>query len=177
MTSPPGRSRGPRILVERALPKDCGQIAPQAEKPAGRPRPARSVTVNLAESPLSWLRSRAMISERQFEAGEALRADYERSNLPPRITMQWDAAPRAPGTRGPRKALDPGEAQLAAKARFQSALAMLGPGLQDIVWRILCDGEGLKHAEAALGWPARAGKLVLQLALDRLADHYCLPGK
>jgi hypothetical protein len=30
-------------------------------------------------------------------------------------------------------------------------------------------------AEKALAWPARAGRLVLTLALDRLADHYRLP--
>ena len=29
-------------------------------------------------------------------------------------------------------------------------------------------------AEQALGWPARSGRLVLALALDRLADHYRL---
>jgi hypothetical protein len=31
-------------------------------------------------------------------------------------------------------------------------------------------------AECALGWPARAGRLVLTMALDRLADHYRLLG-
>jgi hypothetical protein len=31
------------------------------------------------------------------------------------------------------------------------------------------------QAETALGWPARAGKLVLGLALDRVADFYRLP--
>jgi hypothetical protein len=35
-------------------------------------------------------------------------------------------------------------------------------------------GEGLETAERALGWPSRAGKLVLRLALDRLATHYRL---
>ncbi|MEO8724228.1 MAG: DUF6456 domain-containing protein, partial [Sphingobium sp.] len=42
----------------------------------------------------------------------------------------------------------------------------------DILWRVVCAGEGLSAAEQALGWPTRAGKLVLTLALDRVADYY-----
>jgi hypothetical protein len=30
----------------------------------------------------------------------------------------------------------------------------------------------MREAETALGWPARAGKVVLSLALDRIADFY-----
>jgi hypothetical protein len=40
---------------------------------------------------------------------------------------------------------------------------------------VICAGEALPVAEKGLGWPARAGRLVLTLALDRLADHYRLP--
>ena len=53
-----------------------------------------------------------------------------------------------------------------------AALAAVGPGLSDILWRVACEGEGLAEAEKGLGWPVRAGKLVLGLALDRLATHY-----
>lgn len=130
----------------------------------------RSVTVNLAESPLGWLRARGHVSGRQFDAGEQLRADWERSQLAPSVTMRWDATP--PG-RGPLEAaLDPTEAQIAARRRFDAAIAAVGPGLTDILWRVVCAGEGMRESEQALGWPARAGKLVLCLALDRLADHY-----
>lgn len=156
-----------RLLVERALPRDGRE-----RQRAGTNRvPARSVTVNLADSPLGWLASRGHVSERQCDAGERLRADWERSQLEPSTTMRWDASGAGKGTSG-GEALDPTNAQLAAKRRFEAAVAAVGPGLSDVLWRIVCAGEGMRDAERALGWPARAGKLVLGLALDRLADFY-----
>lgn len=174
----PAKRPDPRFLAERPLPQDG---APRVERvrpgvPLRKGRLARSVTVNLAESPMSWLRARGHVTARQYDAGEALRRDYELSQLPPRVTMQWDAPPQGKTARGAPEGLDPGGTQIAAKQRFAAAVAALGPGLEDIAWRVLCAGEGLKTAEGALGWPARSGKLVLRLALDRLAEHYRLPG-
>ena len=135
-------------------------------------RPARSVTVNLVESPLGWLFSRGLVTQRQFDAGERLRADWERAQLSPRVTMAWDAAPMASGRGGAAGAPDLQGAQIDAKKRFQAAVDAAGPGLADILWRVVCAGEGMRDAETALGWPARAGKLVLTLALDRVAAFY-----
>ena len=129
----------------------------------------RRVTMNLAESPLGWLAARGMVSIRHLEAGERLRGDYETAELGPRVTMRW--APRVDGT---GEGLDPATAQVAAKRRFDAAMAAAGPGLRDVCWRVVCAGEGLPAAEKALGWPARAGRLVLTLALDRVADFYRL---
>ncbi len=86
--------------------------------------------------------------------------------------MAWDAAPVSRNRGGPAAEPDLGGAQLDAKRRFDAAIAGAGPGLADILWRVVCSGEGMREAESALGWPARAGKLVLTLALDRIADHY-----
>lgn len=158
-----------RLLEERGLRED-------GVNPARRRGPVRSVTVNLVESPLGWLRARGMVSARQFGAGERLRADWERAQLAPWITMRWDAAPTGGGARGPVDPAEATRAQIAAKHRFEAAVAAAGAGLADILWRIVCAGEGMREAERALGWPARAGRLVLGLALDRLADHYRLPG-
>lgn len=138
----------------------------------GPARPPRSVAVNAGESPLGWLLSRGLLTRRQFDAGERLRADWEMAGLSPRVTMRWDAAPVARGGRGPDAPLDPTLAQIAAKLRFDGAIAAAGPGLADICWRVVCGGEGLEGAERALGWPRRAGKLVLLMALDRVADFY-----
>ena len=157
-----------RLLAERPLEPDS--VAP------GRRRPARSVTVNLAESPLGWLFARGHLSRRQFDAGERLRLDYERSALSPRVTMAWDSAPVARARGGPSFGPEASLVQLDSRRRFEAAVAAAGPGLSDILWRIVCAGEGMREAESALGWPARAGKLVLTIALDRIADHYRLPG-
>ena len=135
-------------------------------------RTARSVTVNLAESPLGWLLARGHVNQRQYEAGERLRSDWERAQLGPHVTMAWDAAPVADGRGGSAAGLDLTGAQLDAKRRFHAAVDAAGPGLADILWRVVCAGEGMRNAETALGWPARSGKLVLTFALDRVADYY-----
>jgi hypothetical protein len=130
------------------------------------------VTVNLTESPLGWLFARGLVTRRQFDAGERLRTDWERAQLAPRVTMAWDSAPVARGRGGSAAQPDLGGAQIDAKRRFDGAIASAGTGLADILWRIVCAGEGMRDAETALGWPARAGKLVLSFALDRVADYY-----
>ena len=146
------------------------------EREIGEPdvaaRPRRSLTVNVAESPLGWLLAHGHVSRRQFEAGERLRSDWERAELSPRVTMSWDAAPVARGRGGSPAGTDLNGVQIDAKRRFEQAIQSAGPGLADILWRIVCAGEGMRDAETALGWPARAGKLVLTLALDRVATYY-----
>lgn len=86
--------------------------------------------------------------------------------------MRWDPAPVGRGSGGSAVALEPVERQMKAKQRFEAAIDAAGNGLSDILWRVVCAGEGMRDAETALGWPARAGKLVLTLALDRVADFY-----
>ena len=156
-----------RQLVERSIDAE-GRTRP---RPPGT-RGGRSVAVNLAESPLGWLAARGLVDARQVEAGERLRAEYERASLAPSTTMRWAARVDGGGWGGDR--LDPSSAQLAARRRFDAAIAAAGPGLADVLWRVVCACEALPVAEKALGWPARAGRLVLTLALDRLADHYGL---
>lgn len=155
-----------RLLAERPLPRDG-----RARGMRGA-RAARSVTVNLAESPLGWLKARGLIDGRQYAAGETLRADWEKAGLGPSVTMRWDAPPLGKGARAAPAAEMPTIAGIAARRRFDEAVAAVGGGLADVLWRVICAGEGMRDAERALGWPARAGRIVLAIALDRLADHY-----
>ncbi|MDP3676731.1 MAG: DUF6456 domain-containing protein [Novosphingobium sp.] len=154
----------PQTLVERELTTEGPR------RGAGERRGRRSATVNLGESPLTWLHARGHLSDRQLDAGERLRADWERALLAPSVTMSWNPV-RHKGGGGD---LTPGERQLAAKARFDAAVARAGPGLADVLWRVACAGESLPVAEKALAWPVRSGKLVLRLALDRVAEFYRL---
>jgi hypothetical protein len=128
------------------------------------------VAVNLTESPLGWLMRRGMIDERQFAAGERLRSDHWRGGLSSRVTMQWERG--SGGTADGRGAEAGLSGCIDARARFDAAIAAVGRGLSDVLWRVVCEGEGLEAAEKGLGWPVRSGKLVLGLALDRLADFY-----
>ncbi|WP_133364909.1 DUF6456 domain-containing protein [Qipengyuania sediminis] len=156
-----------RLLAERKLTSEgpCRNARPRAG--------GRSVTVNLAESPLAWLHARGHLETRLFQAGELLRGDYERAGLAPSVTMRWDPV-RIKG--GPDQGLSPTERRLAAKGRFEEALAAAGSGLADVLWRVVCACESLPAAERALAWPARSGKLVLRLALERVAAFYRVPG-
>jgi hypothetical protein len=176
---------GNRLLVEVASPRDGTAPDGGASGTAGTSKAStvrsrrirkvpRSVVKNLAESPLGWLLARGHLCERQFAAGEQLRSDWERAQLAPRVTANLDAPPNGRTRRGAPIPNDPTAAQLAAKRRFEAAVATVGPGLTDILWRVVCSGEAMRDAEQALGWPARAGKLVLVMALDRLANFYRL---
>ena len=160
------RAKNGRILVEQAIGRDGEVLA------RGRRRTVRSVTVNTVESPLGWLFARDLISRRQLDAGEQLRGDWERAGLSPGVTMKWDAAPMGRQRSGSAPGIDLAGAQIDARRRFDGAIEAAGPGLSDILWRVVCAGEGMRDAETALGWPTRAGKLVLVLALDRIANYY-----
>ncbi|WP_379921874.1 DUF6456 domain-containing protein [Erythrobacter sp. R86502] len=154
-----------RRLVEHELTPE----GPLRSDSRGKERASRTVTVNLAESPLVWLHARGHLDDRLLDAGEALRADYERAQIAPSVTMRWDPVRiRSTGERG----LSAGERQLAARKRFDGAIRAAGRGLEDILWRVVCAGEALPEAEKTLSWPARSGKLVLRIALERVAEFY-----
>jgi hypothetical protein len=142
----------------------------------------RPALVNEAESPLGWLKSRKdrsgrpLITDCQYEAGERLRADYWFARLSPRVTANWSAL--APTDRSRRSAptdvVSLRDDVIAAKERVRRALEEVGPELSGVLIDICCELKGLEEAEKAQGWPQRAGKVVLQIALNRLARHYGL---
>jgi len=145
------------------------------------PNSLRKLTVNLTESPLGWLRHRKgadgnpLLSQQQYEAGERLRSDFEKAQMSPRITsditapMTSSSSKRA-GNTGNAIALR--DAAIAAKQRFFKALDTVGTDLCDVLIEVCCHLKGMDEAEKHLSLPQRSGKIVLQIALTRLGQHY-----
>lgn len=140
--------------------------------------PVDALLVDEAESPLAWLARRRgpdgkpLIDAAQFQAGERLRADFTCAGLTPRVTSNW-VAPIAPGRRanGANAAVF-SDAVLAAKECVNMALEAVGPEFAGLLLDACCFLKGLETVERERGWPRRTAKVVLGLALDRLARHY-----
>lgn len=134
------------------------------------------VQANAAESPLAWLATRRdkngnpMISPTQLDAGTRLACDHERAMMRERVTQSWDASGVRGGGAGDR--LTVSEAAHDARERVRAALDAVGPELSSALYAVCCAQEGLETVEKRHGWPARCGKVILRLALDRLAQHY-----
>ena len=126
------------------------------------------------ESPLVGLARRRdkdgkpFLSRKLVTAGEQLREDYELVEAAHGGFAGWDDLLR--GQPVGDTALSKGAA--AAQSRIGAALAELGPGLGDVALRCCCFLEGLEQTEKTMGWSARSGKIVLRIALERLARHY-----
>jgi hypothetical protein len=136
-----------------------------------------AVDVNCAESPLSWLRlGCSLIDDAQYRAGLRLHADFIRARLMPefgsafRLALSHVSSPGAPRRDLPQAS----EKIVAAKQRYYAALEAVGPELSPILVEICCHSTGIAAAERVLSMPRRSGKIVLKLALTRLARWYGL---
>lgn len=136
-----------------------------------------SVLFDESESPLTWLArrkardGRALIEPHQFLAGERLRADFTRGQVMPRTTSNWES-PVARGQRAGGGPVSFSDAALAARQRLQNALGAVGPEFSGLLLDVCCFLKRLEDVERERLWPARSAKVVLQLALERLARHY-----
>ena len=134
------------------------------------------VRVNAEESPLDWLRRRKgrdgapMIDEASYLAGERLRADITFAGLLPGVTARWEA-PNGGGASSPGDATD---RMVAARQRIRHAFEAVGGDLADLLIDLCGFLKGLELIERERHWPPRSGKVVVRLALARLAEHYGL---
>ena len=127
---------------------DCyrGQHLELAERQIATERGRANVTVDDAESPLAWL------ARRRGRNGRALIEPH-----------QFQAGERAAAFT---------ETMIAARQRLHQALDAAGPEFGGLLLDVCCFLKGLEDIERERAWPSRSAKVVLQLALDRLARHY-----
>ncbi len=131
---------------------------------------------NVSGSAIEWLTSkkggRFALTANEIEAARTFRADYERSHMTGRTTMDWSERVGRRKTRRPAghdslslKALD-------ARRRLHKALDYVGPMLSEMLVEACCHEQSLQASEAQFSLPARSGKVMLKIALDRLAVFY-----
>jgi len=129
------------------------------------------------ESPLVWLArrkgvdGRPLIEPHQLQAGERLRAEFTLAHMMPRTTSNWHspiAGRRRDGGAGDHMS----DRVVAARQRLGHALDAVGPELSGLLLDVCCFLKKLDEVERERRWPARSAKVVLQLALERLAGHF-----
>ena len=140
---------------------------------------ARPVLVNDGESPLAWLARRKgrdgqpFLDRAQIDAGGRFRRDIEQAQLLQRVTANWEATVKA-SSRGAASGGVASEAAMDARKRLSCAFEAVGPDLAGLLTDVCGYLKGLEIVESERGWPARSGKVVLRIALDRLTRHYGL---
>ncbi|MBM6592413.1 DUF6456 domain-containing protein [Microvirga pudoricolor] len=131
---------------------------------------------NQHESPLQWLRRRkgrdgqSLIDEASYQAGERLRVDITLAGMLPGVTSRWEA-PSAAGPSAPGEATD---RMIAARQRVRHAFDAVGADFGDLLTDLCGFLKGLELIERERRWPPRSAKVVVGLALKRLAEHYGL---
>jgi hypothetical protein len=174
-----GLSRAGAVALRQARSAGSGP----AQTPARTGIPAfGSAAIDPTESPLAWLRRRKdksgepLITARQFDAGERLRADLHYAQMGPRVTVNWSANGGSPGKSGGGLGVDIRDNVAGAQQRVRRALTAVGSTSAGLLIDVCGHLLGLERIERDRSWPPRSGKVALQIALSELANHYGLPG-
>lgn len=136
-----------------------------------------AVQFNDAESPLAWLHRRRdrngepFIDDTCFEAGERLRRDITLAQVMPQVTSNWSPTRGSGSAGGPAIATD---TMVSARQRLHQALDAVDGNYAGILLDVCGFLKGIEEIERERQWPPRSGKVVLKLALQRLATHYGL---
>lgn len=149
-------------------------IAPRALEKGGA-----SILYNEGESPLAWLARRKdrdgspFLAPALVQAGERFRRDVTQAQILQRVTANWEAAIAA-SRRGADGGAQISDLAIDARRRLSRAFDAVGPELAGLLTDVCGYLKGLETVESERGWPRRSGKVVLKIALERLARHYGL---
>ena len=174
-----GRARAARLLAGAEVPPFLAQHQPLVRETLERD--ATAVLLDAAESPLAWLARRkgrdglALIDPVCLAAGERLRRDFTMAQMLPRVTSDWSG--NAGGQSGGASAIHFSEAAAGARQRVDRALEAAGDEFAGLLLDVCGFLKGLEVVEGERGWPQRSARVVLVLALGRLAKHYGLAGE
>ncbi len=176
-----------RVALRELTAATENQARAQAEAPEGfetQPKGtgawAQAVTearLPLQESPIVGLARRRdrdgnpFLNRAMVRASERLREDFELAHVSAhrdgKDAPNWDEIIENINAHRPLQTAGDG-----ALPQVKRALEFLGPGLSEVAVRCCCYLEGLETTEKQMGWAARSGKIVLRIALQRLALHY-----
>jgi hypothetical protein len=175
--SPAGRARLRRRMARDREARFFEQHREVVETEIELAGAKQRVRFDASESPLEWLRRRRdrdgapLVDERSYEAGERLRRDLTAALMLPSITVDW-SRPSVDVSRSPGEAGAVSDAVVGARQRVGKALDALGPDFSGLLVDLCGFLKALERIERERGWPARSAKVVIKLALARLADHY-----
>lgn len=133
------------------------------------------VLLHDAEVPLAWLARRKDKDGRPFlapapiEAGERFRRDATQAQILQRVTANWEA-PMGSSQRGASGAVV-ADVAMDARRRLSRACEAVGLELAGLVTDLCGYLKRLETIESERAWPARSGKVVLKIALGRLAQY------
>lgn len=152
------------------------------EREKGQSRAA--ALINRAESPLSLMacrknaRGQPLLSVTQVQAGERLRADFERGQCGPNMGINWQRL--GGGGLDSRSVRDHNDAEIfsytaqEARQRWRDAVSAVGEEFAGPLIDFCCFLKGLEQIEKQRQWPSRSAKLVMSMALNALSRHYGL---
>lgn len=113
------------------------------------------------------------LTDIHLQAGQKLFETFITANLQPNVTMNWEnlQSVRQSHYTGGKQATY-SETVYSARRQLYASLLHVGEEFAAILVEICLFGNGLEATEKAMNWPARSGKLLLTMALDRLAEHF-----
>jgi hypothetical protein len=150
-----------------------GLEAARPAAPARKPSGGSASTLERLQRQRDSL-GQPLVSSLGAQAGRRLGNDFLLGQMMPRVTANWDKAALGERPRGaaPRRGVELGDRVSDAQRRVRRALDDAGPDLAGLLIDICCLDRGLEEVERERQWPARTARVVLDIALKRLARHY-----